>query len=312
MAPCTRVLTILLTLISTATSVSPVAACPPGGRFCPSRSRSAYRPPVHQSVHQPAYHPAHRSTHEPVYHTQTDAARRLAPPTSHVHANVQTGSQAHLSVPLPRAGKKEHATLATAPPPEPAAAVSEPALPAPSETEDRETPVAEITPVAEPAAADPLEEVRKQFAAAKAAFTARNYGTSLELVDKVVAALPESNEALQFRSLVHFALGDDTAASADAYAALDSGPVWSRDLLTALYGDFSRYESQLRSLQVRAAERPDSVAIHFLLAYHSFLNGNLAAGETELQAILGINPDEPLARRLLQSVRDQQQTIAER
>lgn len=149
-----------------------------------------------------------------------------------------------------------------------------------------------------------LTAIRSQVSQARTAFTARNYGTALELMNKVVKQLPQNNEALQFRSLIHFALADDKAAAADAYEALKLGAAWNATAITTLYGDAKRYEAQLAALKLRAESNPDSLEVHFLLAYQSLVNGDLKTGEKELEEVLRIRPDEPLSSKLLIVVKD--------
>lgn len=147
-------------------------------------------------------------------------------------------------------------------------------------------------------------QLRAKAAQAKAAFLAKNYGTALSLLDQVVKAAPKNNEALQFRSLVHFAMGDYKAAAADAYEAMKYGPVWDKKSLDGLYGDMAVYERHLKALRAAAAEEPETLHLHFLLAYQALLSGDLAEGEKELETVLAIKPAEPLAEAFLKVVKD--------
>jgi len=151
--------------------------------------------------------------------------------------------------------------------------------------------------------ADLMATLRSKVAVAKTAFASRNYGTALERLDEVVKLAPKNNEALQFRSLVHFALGDHKKAASDAYEALKFGNAWNSTAITALYGDVARYRQHLLALRSTAVDQPEKLELRFLLAYHSLLTGDLASGESELQAVLKIRPAEPLAEKLLVGVR---------
>lgn len=141
-------------------------------------------------------------------------------------------------------------------------------------------------------------------AQAKGAFLARNYGTALSLMDQIVKVAPKNNEALQFRSLVHFAMAEYKPAAADAYEAMKYGPIWNKKSLQGLYGDMKTYDRHLKELQATADEQPEALEVHFLLAYQMLLSGDLATGEAELETVLKIQPAEPLATNLLKVVQD--------
>jgi predicted Zn-dependent protease len=152
--------------------------------------------------------------------------------------------------------------------------------------------------------ASAVARVRAQAAQAKAAFTARNYGTALELMNQVVKAAPQNSEALEFRSLIRFAMADYKPAASDAYESLKYGPVWNTAAVQGLYGNMMVYERHLKELEEEAAARPDAMELRFLLAQHMLMKGDLAKGEKELEAVLKIKPAEPMAARLLTAVRD--------
>lgn len=154
------------------------------------------------------------------------------------------------------------------------------------------------------AQATALAQVRALVAQAKTAFAAKNYGTALDAINKVVAQAPKDSEALEFRSLIRFAMADYTPAAADAYESMKLGPVWNAAALKMLYGDMATYERHFKELESAAADKPQSLDVHFLLAQHLLMKGDLAAGEKELEAVTKIRPDEPLAAKLLANVRD--------
>lgn len=147
-------------------------------------------------------------------------------------------------------------------------------------------------------------QLKATAAQAKAAFQARNYGSALALVDQIVKVAPKNNEALQFRSLIQFALGDYKKSAADAYDAMLNGGVWTKESLVGLYGDMEVHTRQLKMLKSAAADEPKALELHFLLAYQLVMTGELADSEKELVTVLEIKPAEPLATNLLKLVKD--------
>lgn len=170
----------------------------------------------------------------------------------------------------------------------------------------RTAPVASTTATAQARAvadqAVAAAKIRATAAQAKAAFLAKNYGTALALMDQVVKVVPNNNEALQFRSLIRFAMADYKPAAADAYEAMKYGRLWTKDSIDGLYGDAAAYRRHLKALEIAAAEQPEALDVHFLLAYQKLMTGDFEAGKKELETVLAIKPAEPMAENLLKIV----------
>jgi tetratricopeptide (TPR) repeat protein len=183
-------------------------------------------------------------------------------------------------------------------------------LPAPIQPDKTIHPVSEPgvppQPDSEPTAE---EQAREHVLAAREAFEKQDYRGALQRMDVVVNLVPKNQDARQFRSLILFALAEYKSAAAEAYDAILLGPVWTWDTLRTLYSDTKVYREQYRGLQQVASAQPDSLDVHFLLAYQHLMLGHLKHGEAELLKVLKIQPDEPVTQQLLQAVRAAQGSL---
>lgn len=167
-----------------------------------------------------------------------------------------------------------------------------------------------VHPVHKPSQPAPTveDQARVHVVAARGAFEKQDYQTALQRMDEAVKLVPENLDARQFRSLILFAMPDYRRAAAEAYDAILLGPVWNWATLHTLYPDTKVYTQQYHRLQQAAASQPDSLEVHFLLAYHYLMLGHLKHGEAELLKVLEIQPDEPVTVQLLQAVRAAQKS----
>ncbi len=139
---------------------------------------------------------------------------------------------------------------------------------------------------------------------AQAAFAEQNYPLATETMDRVLKITPDSASAYQFRALTHFAQSNYDEAAADVYETLLRGTLWNWKTVYPLYGNQYTYTNQYRLLSRAANEDQGSMSKHFLLAYHHLMLGHLEHGETELQKVLTIQPNEPVTQQLLVVVRN--------
>jgi hypothetical protein len=144
-----------------------------------------------------------------------------------------------------------------------------------------------------------LQEVQKSVAQAKRYFELQRYADALPILNRVIEQVPNDSDAFQFRSFIHFAMGDFEAAAADAYDALSFGNAWDWQTVYDLYGNAETYTAQMRRLETQArAER--TLSGHFLLGYHYVVLGHYSRGKNEFQKVLAIQPDEPMAAALVE------------
>lgn len=152
----------------------------------------------------------------------------------------------------------------------------------------------------------PLERSRELVAAAKQSLKRGEYAVAKRQLDRVVKLTPDQADAYQFRSLVLFAQQDYDAAAADAYDTLLRGNMWTWNTVAKLYPSPKTYQTHYKSLARAARDDKQSMAKHFLLAYHHLMLGHLSHGEKELVHVLKIKPGESVTGKLLQVVRSMQ------
>lgn len=146
------------------------------------------------------------------------------------------------------------------------------------------------------------QQLRQLVENAKSSFQNKKYLDAVAASTKWIELAPKSTDALQLRSLSYFAMGEFKLAARDAYTSILTGPIWTRVALKELYTDASGHTRDLSWLRAAADEQPQSLHVHFLLAYHNLLLGNLNSGAKNLETVLKIKPNEPVASRLLQVV----------
>lgn len=176
----------------------------------------------------------------------------------------------------------------------------------------RRQPPKQVCPTPAPAPVQPAptttpidtreQQLRSLMNEAKVAFQSKKYRNAIEASDKLLKLAPKNTDALQLRALSYFAMGEYQLAARSVYTSILNGPIWTRAALKELYEDASGHSKDLSWLRAAAQEQPDSLHVHFLLAYHNLVLGNLKAGEKQLQAVLAIKANEPVASRLLQVV----------
>ncbi len=146
------------------------------------------------------------------------------------------------------------------------------------------------------------EQAREHVLAARMAFEKSDYSGALKQMDEAVELVPKNQDALQFRSLILFAMQDYKPAAAEAYNAILLGPIWTWETVRDLYPVPDRYSEHYRRLQQDAKADREAMDTQFLLAYHHLVLGHLAVGEKQLRRVLKIQPEEPVTQQLLEVV----------
>lgn len=147
-------------------------------------------------------------------------------------------------------------------------------------------------PAAVQAASDGLDEARS-------AFSSGDYAQALRLTDQALKSTPNDAAVHEFRALCLFALGRYDDAAAVLYAVLSVGPGWDWTTLISLYPSVDVYTQQLRALEAYRDQHPDSAAARFVLAYHYLAQGHKDDALTQLQQVVRLQPNDPLAAQLV-------------
>jgi tetratricopeptide (TPR) repeat protein len=163
-------------------------------------------------------------------------------------------------------------------------------------------PSTQLADAAAPNAADQptaADQASQLFDAARDAFKQGNYQAALSQVDQAIGILPNDPVLHEFRGLVLFATNQYKAAAEADYAVLSAGPGWDWTTLSGLYPSVDVYTQQLRALEAYCKQNPNAVEPRFLLAYQYLTCGSTDAAETELKAVVRLNPKDQLSAQLL-------------
>jgi tetratricopeptide (TPR) repeat protein len=151
----------------------------------------------------------------------------------------------------------------------------------------------------EPALSPETAAALKIFDAAREAFKAGNFPEAQQQIDAALKQLPNDAALHEFRGLVQFAQGKYQDAAATVYAVLSVGPGWDWTTLSSMYDDIATYTQQLRALESYRKGHPQSPDAAFLLAYHYLTGGHADAAIKQLDAVVKLLPDDPLAPQML-------------
>ena len=144
-----------------------------------------------------------------------------------------------------------------------------------------------------------VEEARQLVKQARRYFELQRYQDAVSVVNQVCDLVPSDSNAFQFRSFIHFAMGNFEQAAADAYDALSLGDCWNWNAVYDVYGNAATYESQLRKLEQSSQKNP-SMASHFLLGYQYVVLGHYSRAKSEFKQVLKTTPGEPLALEVIE------------
>ncbi len=140
------------------------------------------------------------------------------------------------------------------------------------------------------------------FDQARDAFMKGDYNGALSLADQAVKAMPGDSTLHEFRAQVLFALGKYDDAAAALYGVLSAGPGWDWTTLISLYPDVDTYTTQLRALEAVVRASPNASAARFVLAYLYLTAGQDADAESELKAVVALQPGDRVSAQLLASL----------
>jgi len=140
------------------------------------------------------------------------------------------------------------------------------------------------------------------FNQARDEFKNGNYDRALQLTEDALGKTPKDSVLHEFRALTLFALGRYEEAAAPLYSVLAVGPGWDWATMAGLYGSVDSYAQQLRTLEQYHRDNPDSAAASFVLAYQYLTCGHLEAAASQLDNVIRINPQDLVAKRLLQAL----------
>ena len=160
----------------------------------------------------------------------------------------------------------------------------------------------EAAPIAETPESLPPDvnaEALASFDAARQQFYAGQYEQALNTVNSAITEMPNDAVLHEFRALVLFALGNYQDAAATLYAVLSAGPGWDWTTMSGLYPSVEQYTEQLRALETYQKENPNVPAAQLVLAYHYLTAGHQEAAQQQLEQLLALTPDDPLAKNLL-------------
>jgi tetratricopeptide (TPR) repeat protein len=146
-------------------------------------------------------------------------------------------------------------------------------------------------------------EATKAFAAARAAFKAKDYKTAEKEVNRAIKLMPADATLHEFRALVLFAQKQYQPAAATLHAVLAAGPGWDWDTVQSLYADTETYTSQLRALEAYQKANPKDAAASFVLAYHYLVLGHQEAAARQLENVVKWQPKDEVAVQLLKSLK---------
>ena len=147
---------------------------------------------------------------------------------------------------------------------------------------------------------DVSEKALADFDTARQSFYSGKYAEALISVNAAINEMPNDPVLHEFRALVLFAQRNYQDAAATLYAVLSAGPGWDWTTMNGLYPDVATYTEQLRALERSRDSKPNDPSILLVLAYHYTTTGYTDAAKTQLEKLVRLTPNDPLARNLLE------------
>jgi tetratricopeptide (TPR) repeat protein len=156
-------------------------------------------------------------------------------------------------------------------------------------------------PTPAPPAAPPGADAAVDAALEK--FRAGDYVGALAGFDRALAKSPNDSVIHEVRALTLFALGryTDSAAALNAVLAVAPGMDWTT--VSNLYPSIDTYTGQLRRLEDFCRGNREDAAARFVLAYHYLVAGHGEEAADELEQVVRLQPQDVVARRLLEALR---------
>ncbi len=140
------------------------------------------------------------------------------------------------------------------------------------------------------------------FDTARQEFYDGNYEAALQSTNEALKDDPYDAVIHEFRALTLFAMGKYQDAAATLFPVLSVGPGWDWTTMVGLYPDVATYTQQLRALEAFVGKNPDDSAGLFVLAYHYLTQGHDEAAASQLQRLLKLTPNDPVAMQMLLEV----------
>ena len=165
------------------------------------------------------------------------------------------------------------------------------------------------TPAAVPASASTAGENSNReksleiFENARGLFKRDDYPLALAEINRALALVPNDSLMHEFRALCLFAQHDYQQSAAALYAVLSAGPGWDSATVVGLYSTPGAYTDHLLALEAYRSENPRAADARFVLAYHFLLAGQNEQAETELAAVVELEPKDQLSAQLLAGLR---------
>lgn len=139
--------------------------------------------------------------------------------------------------------------------------------------------------------------------AAIVAFKAGEDTVALEQVNLGLTLCPGNATLVELRGLLLFARGDYREASVAIHRIMGAGPGWNWTTVNALYPNVETYTKHLRALEAHAKKHPDDGPARFLQAYHYLVIGAPKAAARELEMVIRLEINDPIAADLLKKIR---------
>ena len=134
---------------------------------------------------------------------------------------------------------------------------------------------------------------------AREAFRSGQYSDALRLATHAAVEAQQSAKPHELMALAMFALKDYRGANMEAHAVLSLGPAADWPTLYGYYGDLATYTKQLDALVDYIRTHQDAADARFVLAYHDLMLGHKDLAKAQLEKVLGLVPQNPLAAKLL-------------
>lgn len=139
--------------------------------------------------------------------------------------------------------------------------------------------------------------------AAVAAFKNGDHETALEQVNQGLVQCPGNMTLVQLRGLILFAREEYHEASVAVHKVMGAGSGWSWATVHGMYSDAATYTKHLRALEAHTKKHPDDGPARFLQAYHYMVIDAPKAAARELEMVIRLEINDPIAADLLKKMR---------
>ena len=147
-----------------------------------------------------------------------------------------------------------------------------------------------------------VSEADRLVDTALADFKQGDYAAALAGCDRAVKQSPNDPVIHEVRALALFALGRYPEAAATLNALLATAPGMDWTTMSGLYGSLDDYTQQLRTLEDFCRANRTSAPAYFVLAYHYLVGGHVDAAAEALRVVVARQPDDVVAKRLLDAI----------